>query len=393
FDYRDSPLKIINNGHTVQVNMASGSHMQVGDHIYKLLQFHFHSPSENTWRGSPFAMEVHLVHKDDQGRLAVVGVFMERGRENPFIQTLWNNLPAGVGHEKTGGHVSVNAGELLPANGSYYHFTGSLTTPPCTEGVRWFVMKSPIQASAAQVERFVALIGHNARPTQPLNGRSVSEVAAGRLVFGPIAAPGEAPASLHAGTPAPRVEHVGAGPGKIEPGHGPGPASSHGVAPGASPRGAIDQGGEAVHGAGVERRATRERREKTRTAGAHPDASPPGSETSIPIWIYLIGGLLLLGILAAIILKGGLNMNFFNRFKVVTRITLIIAILTGLLIVIATFSILKMNNIGEELKSIAEQDIPMIEVLTKLAEHQLESAVLMERSMSHGIQGDRAGLQ
>ncbi|MCP4688730.1 MAG: HAMP domain-containing protein, partial [Desulfobacterales bacterium] len=401
FDYRDSPLKIINNGHTVQVNMASGSHMQVGDHIYQLLQFHFHSPSENTWRGSPFAMEVHLVHEDDQGRLAVVGVFMERGRENPFIQTLWNNLPAGVGHEKTGGHVLVNAGELLPANGSYYHFTGSLTTPPCTEGVRWFVIKSPIQASAAQVERFVALIGHNARPTRPLNGRSVTEVAAGRIAFGPIAVPGGEAASLnagaseslHTGAPAPRGGHVGAGPGAIETGHGPGPASSHGVAPGASPRGALTRAPKADHGAGSENRPASGRREAARPAGTHAEASSTWDENAMMLWIYLIGALLILGISAAFILKKELNMNILNRMKIGVKIALIVGTLSALLVVVAGFSIIKMDNIGEELRSIAEEDIPMVELLTRITVHQLEMAVMMERGVSHGVQGDHAGLR
>ena len=206
FDYRDAPLSILNNGHAIQVNVSSDSAMRIDGNTYKLLQFHFHSPSENTHNGRPYAMEAHLVHKNDRGELAVVGVFLEEGRENPFVQTLWDNLPAQVNHENRVGHLPVNAADLLPANGSYYHFSGSLTTPPCSENVKWYVMKEPIPVSAAQVKKFLALIGPDARPVQPLHGREVLEVSTGRVVFASISSShggsggGHQAAAVHGGS-------------------------------------------------------------------------------------------------------------------------------------------------------------------------------------------------
>jgi carbonic anhydrase len=176
FDYKKTPLRIVNRGHDVKVNYSGNSLIKVGGKTYKLAQFHFHSPSENTCDGNPYDMEMHLVHQDTQDNLAVVGVFFRKGKENPVIQLLWDNIPTEVNKEKALENISVNASDLLPADRGYYHFDGSLTTPPCDEGVKWYVLKTPLEVSEAQVERFLSLIGPNARPVQPLNGRKVYEV-------------------------------------------------------------------------------------------------------------------------------------------------------------------------------------------------------------------------
>lgn len=174
FDYKDTTLKLVNNGHTLQVNYPAGSKITVGDHSFDLLQFHFHAASENTLDGKQFPMELHLVHRDSSGKLGVVGVFMEEGSENATFQAILNNLPKEENQEESFSAVTLNAASLLPQNHQYYGFDGSLTTPPCTEGVEWRVLSTPIQVSKAQVDAFLKLFhGGNARPVQPLNGRTV----------------------------------------------------------------------------------------------------------------------------------------------------------------------------------------------------------------------------
>jgi carbonic anhydrase len=121
-------------------------------------------------------MEAHFVHKDTDGQLGVVGVFLEEGSRNRFLKTLWDHLPEEVNHEETVAGVTINGSDLLPEDRSYFHFDGSLTTPPCTEAVNWYVLKNPVSVSRGQVDAFVTLIGHNARPVQPLYGRTVTLV-------------------------------------------------------------------------------------------------------------------------------------------------------------------------------------------------------------------------
>jgi carbonic anhydrase len=175
FDYKTVPLQIIDNGHTVQVNYPPGSSIDVGGHRYELVQFHFHKPSEEAIDGKHQAMVAHLVHKDSDGRLAVVAVLLAPGAANALIATLWSNLPATKGEEAKPAGVQVDVSGLLPADHGYYTFAGSLTTPPCSEGVTWFVLKSPSTVSQAQVGRFGELYANNARPLQALQGRTVQK--------------------------------------------------------------------------------------------------------------------------------------------------------------------------------------------------------------------------
>ncbi|MCF8055622.1 MAG: carbonic anhydrase family protein [Desulfocapsa sp.] len=171
-----SPMDIVNNGHTIQVNYAPGSTITVDNHTFNLLQFHFHTPSENTVDGRSFAMESHLVHADKDGNLAVVGVLFEEGPANPFIDAVWAHMPGKAGEKKQIADVTLNATDMLPSEQSYYRFNGSLTTPPCSEGVRWMVMKNPVTVSKAQAEQFNSVIGgNNNRPVQPVNARPILE--------------------------------------------------------------------------------------------------------------------------------------------------------------------------------------------------------------------------
>lgn len=173
FDYRPGPLHIIDNGHTVQVNVDPGSSVTVGSDRYALVQFHFHKPSEEALDGRHYAMVVHLVHRDVKGDLAVVAVLLKAGQDNPLIATLWRNIPHEKGQEETLHAVTVSPGQMLPVNRDYFTYTGSLTTPPCTENVRWFVLKTPKEIGLQQIIAFGKLYKMNARPIQPLNKRAV----------------------------------------------------------------------------------------------------------------------------------------------------------------------------------------------------------------------------
>jgi carbonic anhydrase len=173
FDYKPSVLKIIDNGHTVQINYASGSSIEVSGVRYELLQFHFHLPSEEKVEGKSHAMVAHLVHRNADGKLAVVAVLLDKGGSSEMIDTLWKNIPAEKGKEREVGDLMIDATRLLPDNKAYYTYQGSLTTPPCSEGVTWFVLKIPTKISAGDIEAFRKLYPLNARPVQPLNGRVV----------------------------------------------------------------------------------------------------------------------------------------------------------------------------------------------------------------------------
>jgi len=175
FDYKPSPLHIIDNGHTIMINYAPGSSILVGEKKYALKQFHFHRPSEEKINGKDYEMVVHLVHADEEGKLAVVAVLLQQGEDNPLVHELWNNLPKEKDKEESLNSVQIDAAGLLPADRGYYTFPGSLTTPPCSENVTWFVLKHPVTVSAAEIEQFAKLYRNNARPTQPLYDRVVLE--------------------------------------------------------------------------------------------------------------------------------------------------------------------------------------------------------------------------
>jgi carbonic anhydrase len=174
FDYRPSSFSEIDNGHTVQVNVAGGNFINLGPERYELLQFHFHRPSEERINGKGTEMVVHLVHRDRKGRLAVVAVLLERGKGNDAIQTVWDNIPLEKGQLGSPG-IELDPLEMLPNRREYYTYMGSLTTPPCTENVLWLVMKQPMTASPAQMALFSRLYPLNARPVQEGGGRMIKE--------------------------------------------------------------------------------------------------------------------------------------------------------------------------------------------------------------------------
>jgi len=173
FNYQPSPLDIIDNGHTIMVNYRPGSFILVGDRKYALKQFHFHKPSEEKIDGKRFDMTVHLVHEDSEGKLAVVAVVIQKGGDSPLVRELWKDLPKEKGKEEVHDKVQIDVSQILPADRGYYTFSGSLTTPPCTEDVTWFVLKHPTTVSAEEIKRYSRLYRDDSRPTQPLYDRIV----------------------------------------------------------------------------------------------------------------------------------------------------------------------------------------------------------------------------
>jgi len=174
FNYISSSGTVVNNGHTIQVDLSGENTLTVRSSVYRLVQFHFHTPSEEQVNHRNFAMVAHLVHKNNEGQLAVVAVLLDPGVTNTLINKVWTYMPLDTGDRVRLPDGIIDMNELLPKDQRYYQFIGSLTTPPCTEGVLWMVMKQPTQLSREQLRLFQQLFpNNNARPVQPVNGRAV----------------------------------------------------------------------------------------------------------------------------------------------------------------------------------------------------------------------------
>ncbi|MGF1568345.1 MAG: carbonic anhydrase [Nodosilinea sp.] len=172
-NYQSVPLRIVNNGHTAEVRVNPGSGIILDNEPYELEQFHFHQPSEHTVEGTTFPMEMHLVHKNARGELAVIGVLLAEGKENPTLGPIWEAIPPEKSEEVHVPDVQINLDALLPENSETYRYFGSLTTPPCSEIVQWVVLQTPMELSPAQVAQFKAIFPPNARPVQARNRRIV----------------------------------------------------------------------------------------------------------------------------------------------------------------------------------------------------------------------------
>jgi carbonic anhydrase len=172
--YRPTEAEVLNTGHTIQVNLNNAGTLTLDGVAYKLVQFHFHTPSEEHVNGKVYPMVAHLVHKSDDGKLAVIGVLLKAGKANLPLGTVFDNMSREEGGKKALGQ-EFDAARLLPADLGYYKFEGSLTTPPCSEGVHWRVLKTPVEVSRNQINEFQKLYKANARPVQPLNGRTVEQ--------------------------------------------------------------------------------------------------------------------------------------------------------------------------------------------------------------------------
>jgi carbonic anhydrase len=178
FTDKSGPLKIINNGYTaVRVNYApgNGNILTVGDTRYELTQFHFHRPSEEYIHGKPYDMVLHLMYIGSDGKAAAVAVLLKAGRANATVRQLWEHMPKTPDKEEEIAGVKIDPAGLLPHDTAYYTYMGSLTAPPCTESVTWFVLKTPADVSPEQINAFAKLYPHDVRPVQPLNGRVVMQ--------------------------------------------------------------------------------------------------------------------------------------------------------------------------------------------------------------------------
>ena len=175
FNYQPSSGTVVNNGHTIQVDLYGENSLTVRGSNYKLVQFHFHTPSEEQINFKSFAMVAHLVHKNAEGQLAVVAVLLDPGVSNDLINKVWTYMPLDTNDRVRIPTGLIDMNELLPKDQRYYQFMGSLTTPPCTEGVLWMVMKQATPVSKEQIKLFSQLFPRNARPVQPLNGRAVRD--------------------------------------------------------------------------------------------------------------------------------------------------------------------------------------------------------------------------
>ena len=178
FEGKGGQLTIVNNGYTaVRVNYApgNGNFLVVGNKRYELTQFHFHHPSEEYIHGKPYAMGMHFMYEASDGKVAAVAVLLKAGRPNATIQQLWEHMPKTKGKEERIPGVGMNLSGLLPPDTAYYTYMGSLTAPPCTQGVTWFVLKTPVDISPEQISAFARLYPQDVRPVQPLNGRVVKE--------------------------------------------------------------------------------------------------------------------------------------------------------------------------------------------------------------------------
>jgi carbonic anhydrase len=172
--YFSTPIRIINNGHTIHLNYNSGSKVYWRKIPFELIQFHFHAPSEHTINQNQFDMEMHLVHKNKNNEFLVIGVFLKEGKHNKNIQKIWDRISNIKNEEKIYHDVIFNVKSLLPPKIKYLHYLGSLTTPPCLENVNWFIIENPVDISKDQIKYFKNFITHNARPTQKLNKRIIS---------------------------------------------------------------------------------------------------------------------------------------------------------------------------------------------------------------------------
>lgn len=173
FSYQPSQMSVHHNGHTIEAAPAEDNWIEIDGERYDLLQFHFHAPSEHTVTGAFFDMEMHLVHRNEAGTLAVVGVMIAKGEGNAAFDPLWAQLPASAGETNQLENAAVDAGDLLPVGRQTYRYDGSLTTPPCSEGVKWNVLTAPIELSEEQIDAFKAVVHANNRPVQPLNEREL----------------------------------------------------------------------------------------------------------------------------------------------------------------------------------------------------------------------------
>ncbi len=172
-NYKPAQAEIVNNGHTIQINLTNGEGANLNGVDFKILQFHLHTPGEEKVDGTTYPLNAHLVHKNSDGKFAVIGIFFKEGTENASLKSIFSVMPAHEGQQSL--NENFDASDLLPDTLSYYQYEGSLTTPGCTEGVTFYILKKPVEMSTAQLNQFKKIFPMNARPVMPLNGRTITQ--------------------------------------------------------------------------------------------------------------------------------------------------------------------------------------------------------------------------
>jgi len=173
-DYKVAPIDMKNNSHSVSMTYTPGSHLRVGAKFFTLQSLSFHTPAEHTVSGESFPMSVQFKHRGPNGDWAIIEVLVKEGRENIAAQEFLNNMPIEAGQSMKSASTFVNARDLMPTDKAYYRYMGSLTTPPCSEGVSWYVLKRPVQFSKAQIDLAKGIVGgDSARPVQARNNRMI----------------------------------------------------------------------------------------------------------------------------------------------------------------------------------------------------------------------------
>ncbi len=172
-NYYDTPIQIINNTHSILLQYKLGSYIEWGSEVFELIQFHFHHPSEHQLKGKRYPMEIHFVHKAPDHEYVIIAVLVKLGKHNPHINKIWNNIPVEIDKKEVHPNEKLSAKDFLPSSKVYFHYTGSLTTPPCTENVTWLVLEDPIEISKSQLKVFQKHINHNARPAQKSHHRII----------------------------------------------------------------------------------------------------------------------------------------------------------------------------------------------------------------------------
>lgn len=176
-DYQETIFNITNNGYTIEAKAIKDSNsLYINNNSYELIKMHFHTPSEHELNGNSYSMEGHLVHENSEEDIAVIGFFVKEGKENNALENLWTKLPKKSSNQNTLLKATINLEQLLPDEIKVYQYVGSLTTPPCTEGVQWFVLEKPIEMSKEQIQKFKNIFPQNNRPVQPLNNRDIFKI-------------------------------------------------------------------------------------------------------------------------------------------------------------------------------------------------------------------------
>lgn len=341
FDFGPGGVTVVNNGHTVQVNPSRDSGIRIQGKVYKLLQFHFHTPSENHVEGKSFPMEAHFVHKSADGQIAVVALLFELGKENPIIARIFAMAPEGVQDQPGTGSVSMDS--LLPRGGSYYHFRGSLTTPPCSEGLDWYVLKDHMTISKEQRNQLEQLVGEaNARPVQPTGSRTVDFVRMDSMMHSDL--------DFTSSTA--------------------GMAGSHSTARDESNRMTGSEEKQNEEGEGI-----------------------LGSLFKLETWFDIGPGVILfLSIVFLVFVPVRNGGSFFLGLTVGGKILFLSIINILFFIYILWVGTRGLNNIGKEIHSISVEQIPLTREMTKVVEAQLVQNIYLERAIREELSSNRSEL-